>query len=213
MKRLGCVLMMMASMGFAADKSFLVKFHKALVESLPPSFEAELQGVSITKKLSTIPQDMIKKGAKPAVKLTYSRTGGMKLEVVGLTEEGTELYGDIFQPYVKVFTLGPLLLSVPSENAWDTYTLTTVAEDEKSAVISLSPKNTVNEYVLYIDKTSLRLQRLDFKGSGFFTSTLVKFVQKGNYWIPEVFLNKTITEDGGERLPERYQLVNIKVGK
>ncbi|MFN3660643.1 MAG: hypothetical protein ACK4TN_05350, partial [Brevinematales bacterium] len=63
------------------------------------------------------------------------------------------------------------------------------------------------------DKTTFRLQRLDFKGSGFLTSTILKFIQKNGYWIPEIFLNKTIMEDGTENLPDRYQLVNIKIGK
>ncbi|MCX7882878.1 MAG: hypothetical protein N2314_06630 [Brevinematales bacterium] len=207
------LLMGVALAGFAADKAFLIRFHKALVESLPPSFEAELQGGPIEKKLATLPKDMIQSGRKAGVRIVYRRLQGVKLEVTGLTTEGKELYGDIFQPYMKVFTLGPLLLSAPTDKTWENYTLTTVAEDEKSVVLSLVPKNTANEYLLFIDKVNMRLQRLDFKGSGFLTSTIVKFTQRGEYWIPEVFLNKTIMEDGTENLPDRYQLVNIKIAK
>lgn len=213
MRRLMVCLFGIFSLGFAADRAFLIQFHRALVEGLPPSFEAELQGGPIEKKLASIPRDMVQSGRKARVRISYKKNQGMKLEVIGLTEEGQELYGDIFQPYVKVFTLGPLLLSAPTEKTWENYTMTTVAEDDRSVILSLSPKNTANEYILFIDKTTLRLQRLDFKGSGFLTSTILKFTQKDNYWIPEVFLNKTIMEDGTENLPDRYQLVNIKVGK
>ncbi len=213
MRKYGLWLLLCVSMAVGVDRAFVVKFHKNLIDSLPPAFEAELQGGPIEKKLGTIPNDMVKPGEKARVVIRYRKGQGMQLEVRGLTEDGTELYGDIFQPYVRVFTLGPLLLSTPSEKAWENYTLTTVAEDEKSAVMSLSPKNTANEYILFIDKTTLRLQRLDFKGSGFLTSTIIKFTQKGGYWIPEVFLNKTIMEDGTDTLPDRYQLVNVKIVK
>lgn len=198
---------------FSVDKAFLLSFHKSLVDSLPSSFEAELQGVGIEKKLASIPKDMIQSGRKLAVKISYKKDKGVKLEITGLTAEGRELYGDIFQPYVRMFTLGPLLLNPPTEKTWENYTLTTIAGNEKSVVISLSPKNTANEYILFIDRTTLRLLRLDFKGSGFLNSTILKFTQKENYWIPEVFLNKTIMDDGTDTLPDRYQLVNIKVGK
>ncbi|MFN4217555.1 MAG: hypothetical protein ACK4HQ_09175 [Brevinematales bacterium] len=213
MKRFIVFLLGIVSLGFAADRAFLIQFHKALLDGLPPSFEAELQGGPIEKKLASIPKDMIKIGQKPRVQISYRKNQGMKMVVLGLTEEGRELYGDIFQPYVKVFTLGPLLLSAPTEKTWENYTMTNLVEDNRNVVLSLSLKNTANEYILFIDKATFRLQRLDFKGSGFLTSTIVKFTQKENYWIPEIFLNKTIMEDGTENLPDRYQLVNIRIGK
>jgi hypothetical protein len=208
------VLMLMTVLfGFAGEKGFLLKFHQALIDGLPPSFEGELQSSSISKKLGTIPKDMVAPGQKLRLVFLYQKGKGVQLQVRGLTKDGEELYGDIFQPYMRLFTLGPLLLGSPSANTWEGYTVTNLVDDEKSAILSLVPKNTANEYILYIDKQNLRLLRLDFKGSGFLTSTILKFTQKDGYWIPEVFLNKTITEDNPDPLPERYQLVNITIRK
>ncbi|MFN3660690.1 MAG: hypothetical protein ACK4TN_05585, partial [Brevinematales bacterium] len=142
MRRFIVFLLGIVSLGFAADRAFLIQFHKALLDGLPSSFEAELQGGPIEKKLASIPKDMIKIGQKPRVQISYRKNQGMKLVVLGLTEEGQELYGDIFQPYVKVFTLGPLLLSAPTEKTWENYTMTTIAEYDRNVVLSLSPKNT-----------------------------------------------------------------------
>ncbi|URA10637.1 hypothetical protein [Thermospira aquatica] len=104
MRKYGLFLFVFVSIGFGVDKAFVVKFHKNLVEALPPAFEAELQGGPIEKKLGTIPKDMVKPGEKTRVIIRYQRGKGMQLEVRGLTEDGTELYGDIFQPYVVLYS-------------------------------------------------------------------------------------------------------------
>lgn len=205
-------LMLIGSPVFArsAVKS-LQKMREGLFDALPTAFEAHLTGKLIEKKLKTIPTDYVTKGKQPFVKLSYNKSRGIRIIVWNVDE----LYADLFQQYVRFFTLGPILTTEKFDSITNRYQAS-YAFSNQTSILQLSIRNSENLFRLYPNKDQNSLNRVDYlAGDQILSSTVIvsqNFTKKGKiYRIPVKFLTKS----GGttERLPNLFKLEKIRILK
>ncbi len=205
-------MLMMSGMGFGrSPEESLQTVRSNMFKLLPSAFEARLTGKVIEAKLKTIPADYVLKGKEAFVQLSYHKKRGIRIVVQNVDE----LYSDLFQQYVRFFTLGPILTTEEFSSITNRYQIDYVFPSNFS-VLGLTVRNSENMFRLYLDKNRKGFVRVDYLvGKKILSSTVIvsqSFKKFGKiYSIPVKFLTKT----GGttDRLPSLFKLDRIQILK
>ncbi len=206
-------LMLAPCLKAAAQQDPLTYFKQirdATYSLLPDSFHGELTGALIEEKLKTIPRDYVDRGKTPFVALSFSKTTGVVLEVKNVDE----LYKDMFEQYVRFFTLGPILSTRTDDAALNRYDYLFANQAGDIVVMTVQLKNSENKFQIYINKSTSQIDRVDYyMGEQILSSVIVQyqsFTRNGKtYKIPVKFIVKTFDE--GESLPQVFQIKNVAI--
>lgn len=208
------IAILMLGAGMASAQQDPLTYFKQIREStyslLPESFRGELTGSLIQEKLQTIPRDYVDRGKTPVVMLTFSKTTGVKIEVANVDE----LYKDMFEQYVRFFTLGPILSTRTDDAALNRYDYSFAVQQGNITVMSVQLKNSENKFQIYINKDTMQIDRVDyFTGAEMLSSVIVvyqSFTRNGKtYKIPVKFIVKTF--EGGEQQPDIFEIRNVTI--
>lgn len=190
--------------------AFFKQIREATYSLLPESFQGQLTGRLIDDKIRTIPRDYVDAGKTAFVSLSFSKTAGVTVEVKNVDE----LYKDMFEQYVRFFTLGPILSTRTGDADLARYDYKFTQQSGSVVVLSVQLKNSENRFEIYVDKTLSQILRADyFVGTEMMSSVIIvyqKFTKNGKeYNIPVKFLVKTF--DGGESLPQVFEIKNVTI--
>lgn len=175
---------------------------------MPESFTGELTGDSIEEKLETIPEDYIEDDGA-YTELSFSQSDGLEIVVKNVYF----LYEDLFEQYVRFFTLGPLLSTQSDAAVLARYEMEFTEYAEK-IILDLRYQSADNYYEIYFDAETYEVFRVDYyMDEELFSSVLIQYkdVTDGGetYSIPAKFFVKTIDDDV-ETL-EIFEIENISV--
>jgi len=206
------MIFLITGIGFSEETSSKAKevfkeVYEKILSSLPSGFSAELKGESIEKKLKSIPKDSyIDKNKRIYLDVNYSKSEGISFVV----RNADELYKDLFKNLPKQIFAFDLLFS-KNTNIFEKYEVKIELEDEKNLILSLSPKKAENKGIIYYDKSSGRVMRIDYQvGTDLLSTTIVMYKSINGFQIPYKFITKEVTREKST-LPEIYELDNIRI--
>lgn len=193
---------------FADDDA--VAYFKELRENiytrLPDSFSGELTGKMIEEKLDSIPDDYILSKSGAYVELSFSKTSGVDI----IVKDVDFLYEDLFEQYVRFFTLGPVLSTQSSDTILKKYEFSFSTGSDDTIVLNLRFKNADNNFDIYVSAETYEIQKVDYYlDEDILSSVIIVYDEVDDYTIPQTFLVKTF--ESGESLPEVFEIENISV--
>lgn len=197
--------------GFAEEDpiEFFKTLRRKTFATLPAEFSGMVTSKTIEKKLKTIPNDYVVKGKSAYVLLTFSKTNGVKIEVKNVDP----LYTDMFQQYVRFFTLGPMLSTKSDDAVLRKYEFKFSETSGNLIMLRLRIKNAANNFIIYTDTLKYKIGRVDYlMEDEILSSTIIQYnaKKKGNktYRVPVKFIVKIM---GGDARPDYFAISNIKI--
>lgn len=194
---------------------FFKDTRNASLEALPDFFNAGLSGQTIEKKLSSIPRDSyLDKSKRITAAVFYSKVKGITITVLNVDD----LYRDIYKDLPRQFFAFDILLSERSTGAFlNKYEISYYGNMHDPVVLKLRIRGAENTVLLYIDRVSYRIQKIDYLlGENLMSSTQVfysDYSQNGKtYTIPYRFVSKTGIGSSSER-SDVFEMVNITLGR
>lgn len=188
-------------------KVFLELYSK-IYKKLPDSFSGTIKGKKIDEKLKRIPKDSyLNKNEQIFLRMSFSKDNGLEFVVVNVDE----LYRDLFKNIPKQIFALDLLFSKPGDFLLDKYNVKINYESEQHIILELSIKGSENKVLLYGDKNTENILRVDYlTGNKLVSTTIVLYKKISNYEIPYKFITKEITEKGSTT-PEIFEIDNIQI--
>lgn len=219
MRRFGLLLsffVLTAALSFGAStnaQEYFKLLRQQNLNRLPARFTAEWSGVTIQKKLLTIPKDSyVNKQGRVYVELQYSSKDGLALKVKNVDSLYEGLYQDLPR---QVFAIDLILGSEKSEANLARYDISFDPDEGNYKKVRLTLKGALNNLRLFVDPANNRIVRVDYYlGEDLLNSTMVSYqsvkARNRTYLFPAAFITKTFREGQGSR-PESFELKGIVV--
>jgi hypothetical protein len=177
---------------------------------LPDKFTARLSGRSIDEKLESIPKDYIEEGKSAFAQLEFSKENGISIKVKNVDF----LYEDLFEQYVRFFSLGPVLSTRMDSSMLDRYDINFAGDSPGNrSILDVKFRNAQNKFLFYLALENFDIMRVDYLiEDRLLSSTLIRYkdhkVGNKTYRIPDRFIVRT--PEAAQGRPEYFDVSDIR---